>query len=189
VILDEWLTRDRSIVNRLISANQIVNRQSKIVNAMDEWIIRPFHADDQCAARALILSGLGEHFGFIDETLNPDLDDISAHYVQPGLYFVVAQAGQRLIGTGALMWLDAQTAQMVRVSVHPDMRKRGLGRAIVAYLVDIARQRRMRRVQVETNLDWYDAIRLYEHHGFHEYDRDDVSVYLALELDPGSPDP
>ena len=27
------------------------------------------------AARALILQGLGEHFGFVDETANPDLDE------------------------------------------------------------------------------------------------------------------
>lgn len=38
--------------------------------------VRPFETRDQVAARKLILSGLGEHFGFIDERLNPDLDDI-----------------------------------------------------------------------------------------------------------------
>ena len=36
-------------------------------------LIRAFEPRDQAAARQLILAGLGEHFGWIDETCNPDL--------------------------------------------------------------------------------------------------------------------
>jgi len=38
-------------------------------------IIRPFRPADQAEVRALIQRGLGEHFGFIDEFANPDIDD------------------------------------------------------------------------------------------------------------------
>ncbi|CAA9269377.1 MAG: hypothetical protein AVDCRST_MAG93-2561, partial [uncultured Chloroflexia bacterium] len=38
--------------------------------------IRPFTPADQKAARDLVLDGLGEHFGWIDTSRNPDLDDI-----------------------------------------------------------------------------------------------------------------
>jgi hypothetical protein len=64
--------------------------------------IRPFEARDQQAARQLILSGLGEHFGYIDESLNPDLDEIMANYVTAGHVFIVAHSGEQLLGTGAL---------------------------------------------------------------------------------------
>jgi ribosomal protein S18 acetylase RimI-like enzyme len=57
-----------------------------------------------------------------------------------------------------------------------------LGRALVSHLLQIARERRLRKVIVETNNDWYDAIGLYERCGFAEYDRDEVSVYMELEL-------
>src|SRR5690349_8639040 len=76
--------------------------------------IRPFQARDQQAARQLILDGLGGHFGFIDESRNPDLDDIMAHYVEPGNSFVVAQIDGSLVGTGALIAEGQYTGRLVR---------------------------------------------------------------------------
>ncbi|MCL4507449.1 MAG: GNAT family N-acetyltransferase [Chloroflexi bacterium] len=145
-------------------------------------VIRPFRPLDQPAARLLILEGLGEHFGYVNETLNPDLDDIERHYLQPGHIFLVAEDDSGLIGSGALMVLEQAVGRIVRVSVSLQHRRRGVGSAIVQQLLWIARQRSLRCVQVETNNDWHDAIRLYRSHGFVEYDRDDVSVYMELEL-------
>jgi ribosomal protein S18 acetylase RimI-like enzyme len=185
----EWLTR-RDLGLRRIGRVEIV--PSEVLapedvaalrwKAAPGYILRPFAPGDQPAARRLIQEGLGEHFGFIDETLNPDIDDIAANYLRRGHAFLVAEDRAGLIGTGALMFLDAQTAQMVRVSVSRAWRRRGVGRAIVAALVEIARQRGVRRIQVETNNDWDDAIGLYRRHGFAEYARDDESVYMALDL-------
>lgn len=50
-----------------------------------ELHIRPFTIHDQAAARTLILNGLGEHFGLIDETFTPDLNDITASYLVPAI--------------------------------------------------------------------------------------------------------
>lgn len=147
--------------------------------------LRPFEVRDQQAARALILDGLGEHFGFIDESRNPDLDDIKAHYVAPGNVFVVAQIEDRLAGTGALITEDEYTGRLVRMSVRRETRRQGIGRLLVGHLLALARERGFTRVLVETNNDWEDAIGLYRRCGFVEYDRDDVSVYLALDLNEG----
>ena len=156
--------------------------------------LRPFQPSDQPAAKLLIQQGLGEHFGFIDQTLNPDLDDIAAHYVTPGHLFVVADLNGHLVATGALIGLAPGVAQVVRVSVQSNYRRQGIGRAIVALLLQAAYERGFRRVQVETNRTWWDAIGLYTSHGFSEYARDEVSVYLALDLpaqretkDPATP--
>lgn len=144
-------------------------------------IIRPFQAPDQDAARRLILAGLGEHFGYIDESLNPDLADIQATYVGLGHLFVVAwMAGER-VGTGALR-IAAPEGELVRISVSPDQRRRGIGQAIVAHLIAQARQRGLSRLLVETNNDWYDAINLYQRFGFAEYDSDATNVYMSLDL-------
>jgi ribosomal protein S18 acetylase RimI-like enzyme len=149
--------------------------------------IRPFEPRDQQAARVLILDGLGEHFGYIDETRNPDLDDIAANFITPGNVFVIAQIDGKLIGTGALIGEDAHTGRIVRMSVRRQVRRQGIGRALVEHLVGVARQCGFTRVLVETNNDWADAIGLYERCGFAEYARDEVSVYLMLELlDPTS---
>ncbi|MCP4415536.1 MAG: hypothetical protein GY805_02870, partial [Chloroflexi bacterium] len=43
-------------------------------------VIRPFHPQDQSATKQLILAGLVEHWGELDPSLNPDLNDIARSY-------------------------------------------------------------------------------------------------------------
>src|SRR4051794_34810814 len=151
----------------------------------DDLLIRPFAPADQAAARALIVAGLGEHFGAIDETLNPDLDDIAAGYpAATGTVFLVAERAGALVGTAALTTedLDDPEGWIVRVAVDPAQRRQGIAAALVAHLIALADDRRMELLLVETNKDWTAAIRLYEQCGFSTYDEDDVSVYMHLNL-------
>ena len=143
--------------------------------------IRPFTPTDQDAARALILDGLREHWGTLNPTLNPDLDDITANYVAAGHIFLVAESGQRLIGAGALK-LENDCGQIVRVSVSPDWRRRGVGQSLVTALLEAAQTRGLIRVWMETNDDWNDAIDLYRRYGFREFDRHAGCVFMALDL-------
>src|SRR5579872_5319638 len=147
-------------------------------------LIRPFAAADQPAARRLILLGLGEHFGFIDETCNPDIDDIAAHYLASGQTFLVAELDGTLVGTGALLREDAQTGRVVRMSVARDVRRKGIAQALMARLMDIARERGFARLVLETNIDWDDAIGFYQRCGFREYARGEGLTHLALDLSP-----
>lgn len=145
--------------------------------------LRAFAPDDQPAARALILEGLGERFGFIDETRNPDVDDIAAHYLTPGHLFLVAELAGVVVGTGALLFEDdGATCQLARVSTRRDLRRQGIARLIVAALLAEARQRGRRRAWVETNETWHEAIALYQRLGFTITERRDGLVFLALRL-------
>jgi GNAT superfamily N-acetyltransferase len=146
--------------------------------------IRPFDPRDQVAARRLILNGLGEHWGFIDETLNPDIDAIDAHYLQPGHLFVVAEHEGEIVGTGGLIAEGADTMRMVRISVHRERRRLGLGRRLVEHLVAAARQRGVGRVVVETTNTWQDAIGMYLNCGFTQYAEDEHDVHFVRELKP-----
>lgn len=145
--------------------------------------VRPFVVRDQPIARALILQGLGEHFGFIDEALNPDLDDIAANYLAHGHPFFVAEYQQILVGTGALHIHPDGTGQLVRISTHHAYRRLGIARAICLQLIDSGRQRGLLRLIVETTHDWHDAIKLYQSLGFVEYQRVRNGIYLGLDLD------
>ena len=147
-----------------------------------ELCIRSLEVGDQQQARWLILQGLGEHFGYIDETLNPDLDDILHNYIIPGHVFVVACMGREIVGTGALISLGEGLSEMVRISTRKDYRRRGIGQAIITYLVNIARQRGDRRIIVKTNASWHDAINLYKRLDFVEYGRTTIGVGLELLL-------
>ena len=149
--------------------------------------VRPFVPCDQAAARTLILEGLREHWGGLDPSLNPDLDDITASYSTPGHIFLIAEIEHISVGTGAL-GIDGDVGQIVRVSVSSQYRRRGIGRALIAALLEIARTRGLTRVWMETNDDWRDAIGLYQQCGFQEYDRRDGCVFMALDLS-GNPVP
>jgi ribosomal protein S18 acetylase RimI-like enzyme len=144
--------------------------------------IRPFTPDDQDAARRLILQGLGDRFGFIDETLNPDLDDITAHYLAHGHLFLLAFDGETLVGTGALLIQPDRIGQLVRVSTHHAYRRQGIARTICHQLIEQARQYGLTRLVVETNHNWHDAIRLYEKLGFVECLREQYGVRLRMDL-------
>jgi ribosomal protein S18 acetylase RimI-like enzyme len=143
---------------------------------------RPFEPRDQAVTRRLVLAGLGDHFGVVDEAINPDLDDIEAHYVRPGHRFVLAERDGALVGTGALVQEAPGVGRLVRMSVARDLRGQGIGRALVAHLIAEARARGYHRIVVETNDDWWDAIGLYRACGFVEEDRRDGEVHMALEL-------
>lgn len=149
---------------------------------LPELRIRPFAPSDQAAVRALVNAGLGEHFGFVDERYNPDLDNIAASYLDRGHVFIVADMAGVLIGTGALVVEDARTGRIARVSVAPGQRGRGVGRRLVQHLLDAARQRGLDRIVVETNRDWEDAKALYGACGFRQTAEDDVSSYFELAL-------
>lgn len=146
-------------------------------------LIRPFEPHDQSAARRLILNGLGEHFGSIDETLNRDLDDIAGSYLVRGHLVIVATMDGALVGTGALVGEGERVGRLVRMSVRRGSRRQGIGRALVKRLVAEARQRGYVRLLVETNAGWEDAIGLYRSCGFVEHTRAGVGVRLALDLD------
>ncbi|MBN1813287.1 MAG: GNAT family N-acetyltransferase [Anaerolineae bacterium] len=145
-------------------------------------MIRSFEPRDQDAARQLILAGLGEHFGWIDETCNPDLDDIAASYIEQGHVFVVAEIGAELVGVGGLVAEREGVGRIVRMSVGRAHRRQGIGQALIACLLDAARQRGFSQVLVSTDLGWEDAAGLYEHCGFIEYSRGDMGVHFSLSF-------
>src|SRR5713226_665110 len=147
-----------------------------------ELCIRSFEVGDQEQALWLILEGLGEPFGYINEKLNPDLDDILQNYIKQGHVFVVACIGREMVGTGALILHGEGISEMVRISTRKTYRRRGIGQAIVTDLVDVARQRGDRRIIVKTNASWHDAIHLYQRLGFVEYERTALGVGLELLL-------
>lgn len=145
--------------------------------------IRPFEPRDQDAVRRLVLAGLGEHFGWIDETRNPDLDDIAMSYLARGHTFIIAEIDGQVVGTGALLTESKSVGRIVRMSVSQAHRRNGIGRALVTRLLNIARQKRFNQVHVATTPGWHDAIGLYQHCGFTESKRDDQDIQLVIKLE------
>jgi hypothetical protein len=78
-------------------------------------VVVPFSPDHQTQARQLIVSGLGERWGTLDDTRNPDLDDLAASFAS-GAFLVAVRAGT-VVGTGGLLPRGPETVEIVRMSV------------------------------------------------------------------------
>jgi len=126
--------------------------------------IRPFSPADQAQARALINAGLGEHFGFVDERFNPDLDDIAQTYASG--CFLLGEIDGALVATGAYRPLDGASVLIVRMSVRADLRRRGLATRMLNALLSHARQAGYVAARLETTSTWHEVITFYLRNGF-----------------------
>lgn len=144
-----------------------------------------FTPADQAETRAVIQAGLRERWGdAFDPSANPDTDDLWASYVEPGGEIVVAVAGGRIVGTGTLIEPEPRLGQLVRVSTHPDHRRRGVARRIVAELIGRARARGHERLIVQADTPWRSAVALYASCGFDIVGQDALTTRLALGVAP-----
>jgi [ribosomal protein S18]-alanine N-acetyltransferase len=78
--------------------------------------------------------------------------------------YVVREDG-RLIGYICL-WEVADEVHITNVAVHPDLRRRGVGRSLLSAVLDDARQRKLRLVVLEVRPSNVEALGLYESFGF-----------------------
>lgn len=147
---------------------------------MGEITIYPFLPRYQQEAKELILAGLTEHWGFLDAGKNLDLEDIAASYAQ-GL-FLVAKLEHQVVGTGALLPLTNDTAQIVRMSVKVDLRRNGIGRKILDRLIEYACKHSYKQVVLETTETWQEAVKFYLQYGFSITHHKDGDVYFNLDL-------
>jgi GNAT superfamily N-acetyltransferase len=145
--------------------------------------IIPFAPTHQSEARNLILKGLGEHWGWIDEEINTDLEDIAASYSAG--HFVLGWLDDVLVATGALIPESETSMRVVRMSVDREYRRRGIATGILDHLITLARRSGVTSLVLETNEPWVGVVRFYREYGFQITAQGDGNVHLALDLMPG----
>ena len=108
----------------------------------------------------------------------------------PDITFWTAWNGAELLGCGALKELDPAHAEIKSMRTPQARRRVGAGRAILAHLIGVARQRGYKRLSLETGATaaFVPAQKLYESFGFAfcgpfgSYREDPNSCFMALEL-------
>lgn len=149
-----------------------------------------FLVDDLSGAptRALIarhLTGMHEHSP--PESVHAfDIDKLRA----PEVTFWSAWVGEALAGCGALKRLDDARGEIKSMRVADPFLGRGVGRALLLFILDQARARGMRRLLLETGsaAAFTPALRLYESAGFTRcgpfdgYVEDPFSIFMTREL-------
>lgn len=109
---------------------------------------------------------------------------------QPDITFWSAWDGALLLGCGALKELDPRHGEVKSMRTPNALRRRGAGRALLATIIDTARQRGYRRLSLETGTGpgFLAAQQLYQSAGFTycgpfgNYVEDPYSTFMTLEL-------
>lgn len=120
---------------------------------------------------------INERYADDGGTVDPGDENYLAE-VTPGLVtrpvgaFLVARVDGRPVGCGAVKPYDGSTvvAEVKRMYTEPSVRRRGVGRAILARLEAVASELRYERIQLETGTAQPEAIALYESTGWHRID-------------------
>lgn len=108
----------------------------------------------------------------------------------PSITFWSVRDGDTLLGCGALKQLDARHGEIKSMRTTQAVRGRGVGRAMLAHIVDAARRRGYARLSLETGSQaaFEPARRLYAGSGFvdcppfADYRPDPHSVFMTLDL-------
>lgn len=115
--------------------------------------------------------------------------------VRPDLTFVSCRDGDLLLGVGALRMLTDGHAELKSMHTAAEARGRGVGSAIVAHLIALARDNGCTRVSLETGtMEAFTPARaLYARHGFEpsgpfgDYVAGPNNTFMTLPLRPESP--
>ncbi len=108
----------------------------------------------------------------------------------PELQFWAAWEEDRLMGFGALLELNPDHGEVKSMHTAKAYRNRGVGQAILSHLVQVAKDRGMKRLSLETGASDYfvPARSLYLRNGFQycepfgNYVLDPNSVFMTLEV-------
>jgi putative acetyltransferase len=109
---------------------------------------------------------------------------------KPDVTFWSAWDGSVLLGVGALKELDATRGEIKSMRTVQTHLRKGVGRAVLTHIIDVARARRYERLSLETgSMDAFKpAQKLYEGFGFvycgpfGEYVEDRYSVFMTMRL-------
>ncbi|MDG4759321.1 GNAT family N-acetyltransferase [Micromonospora sp. WMMD710] len=139
---------------------------------MSDMIFREAVRADLSAVIALLADdvlGKARDFTQVDEAYERAFADISA---DPRNFLIVAEQGGDLVGCLQVTYIPglgrhgAERALVESVRVRSDRRGQGLGRELMAWVIDQARQRGCALVQLTTDKSRTDAHRFYLSLGF-----------------------
>jgi putative acetyltransferase len=150
-------------------------------------VIREFQPGDERAFRALNQEWIERYFRMEAPDLEVLSNPVSAILEPGGRIFMAVRDGQT-IGCCALIRMEAGEYEVAKMAVSPAAQGSGIGRTLLAAVIEAARQAGARRLFLETNHILTPAIHLYESLGFQHvaaehpspYARSDVTMELRL---------
>jgi N-acetylglutamate synthase-like GNAT family acetyltransferase len=138
----------------------------------------PRHAVD---FRRLNLAWIESYFA-VEEQDRRVLGDPQQAIVAPGGDIVVAEAGGEVVGVGALQFIEPGYYEIAKMAVDPAWQGRGVGRMLLARLIDRARELGAKRLLILTNTKLGPALHLYRAFGFQEIPIPADQHYVRVDI-------
>ena len=121
-----------------------------------------------------------------EEGKDIDLNDIETNYINKNGFFGIAidNNTNALVGTFGLFPLNSETCELRKMYLVKSARGMGLGKFILSTAVEIAKERKFKKMVLETISPLREAISLYRHFGFKEITPKEINerVDQAFEL-------
>jgi len=158
--------------------------------------IRPIQLHETEEARLVIFKSAYEVFregSTLEESIATysakgalkDLDDIQKNYFENGGTFLVTCQDGKIIGTGAIRYLEEGVCELKRMWLLTEFHRQGLGYRMIQELFTIARTRGYKLMRLLTDFEVQTrAVEFYKQLGFYEiprYEGDDPED-LAMEI-------
>jgi GNAT superfamily N-acetyltransferase len=150
---------------RLVAAMAEVERLLR-ASSVEVMPADPFSAD----AQRCLLQYFRELESRFRGGYDRDADGATAvrDFVPPSGCLLIARLFGEPVGCGAIRTLARGIGEIKRMWVSPEVRGLGVGRRLLQGLEQVARQRRMRAVRLDTNESLREAIQLYRASGYRE---------------------
>lgn len=134
---------------------------------MDQVTFRRYRDTDHAAVWS-VFAACTEQLGFQNGPWDDDMHTIPAVYLEPGGEFIVGEYNNRVVALAAFRREPAGPASVHRVGVHPDVQRRGIGRALMAEVEDRAQRAGITSLHLDTSIGQVAAQRLYVTCGYKE---------------------
>ncbi len=124
---------------------------------------------------------IGEYFQIEDHDREM-LDDPFAYVVAKGgeVFFAVKEG--EVLGTAAMIKIDAETMELAKMAVAAEHRGKGIADALLTRSIGFAREKGCRTICLESNTILGPAINLYRKYGFKEIPLDQNSPYSRANV-------
>jgi len=160
-------------------------------------VIRPIREHEIAAAKLIIFTVAHEVFreaSTLEESIAKytaqgklsEMDDVQTNYFKNGGTFLVTMDDERIVGTGAIRFLEEGVCELKRMWLLQEYRGQGYGYRMMLKLKSIARDRGYKVMRLETDpIVQAKAVEFYKRQGFYEIPRygddpDDMGMELVL---------
>lgn len=154
---------------------------------MTDLLVREFQPGDETAFRDLNVAWIQALFEMEPKDYEV-LDHPGKYILEPGGWIVIAERDGIAVGCCALVVHGPGCRELSKMAVAESERGKGVGRRILEFAIQLATERGVEKLYLETNSKLTNAVHLYESMGFRQLpaDRAEKSPYarsnVAMEM-------